>query len=130
MTTRRSPSCRDSIPWWAIAGGRRSVAVVLQFVGSVWAYDLLLKPTTAGPVAMATARGLDVMLGAGSGAWRRALPAALTVATHTLATTVLSRAEVHGSKDAVVPRLAVAGTAAAATAAASSRSWRPIGWPP
>lgn len=111
----------------ALAGGRRSVAVVLPLVGSVWAYDLLLKPTPAGPVAMAGARGLDVLLGAGSGDWRRALPAALTVATHTLATTVLSRDEVHGSRNAVVGRLAVAGTTLAATAAAVGRPGGPGG---
>lgn len=102
----------------ALAGGRRAAAVVLPLVATVWAYDLLLKATPAGPVAMATARGLDVLLGAGSGSWRRAVPAAMTVGTHTLATTWLSRDEVHGSKDGLVASLSVAGTAGAAIAAA------------
>lgn len=103
----------------ALAGGRRALGVALPLVGSVWWYDLALKPTPAGPVTMAAARGLDVLLGAGTGSWTRALPAALTVATHTLATTVLSRDEVHGSRDGVVPALALAGTAVATAAVAA-----------
>ena len=100
----------------ALAGGRRAVAAALPLVGTVWAYDLVLKPTRFGPVMMATARGLDVLLGAATGSWQRAVPAALTVATHTFTTTVLSRDEVHGSRNGVVGSLAVAGTASAAVA--------------
>jgi 4-hydroxybenzoate polyprenyltransferase len=64
----------------------------------VWAYDLALKRTPAGPAAMATARGLDLLLGATAtgGSVHPALPAALTLATHTLAVTTVSRGETHG----------------------------------
>jgi 4-hydroxybenzoate polyprenyltransferase len=102
-----------------IAGGRRSLAVALPLVGAVWAYDLVFKSTPLGPAAMASTRLLDVLLGAGQGSLRRAMPAALTVATHTLGTTVLSRDEVHGSRSQAVAGLAIAGTAMAAGAAAN-----------
>jgi 4-hydroxybenzoate polyprenyltransferase len=47
---------------------------------------------------MATARGLDLLLGATAtgGSARPALPAALTLATHTLAVTTVSRGETRG----------------------------------
>ena len=81
----------------AAAGGRRALAVALPLVGTIWAYDLGLKATPAGPVAMAAARGLDVLLGAGSRCLRPALPAATAVAGHTLAVTLLSGGEVAGT---------------------------------
>lgn len=90
-------------------GGRSALGVALPLAATVWAYDLALKSTPAGPLAMATARTLDVLLGAGGA--RSALPAALTVGAHTLGITVLSRGEVHGA-DARVPRAALAGTVA------------------
>ena len=45
------------------AGGRDTIAVSLA--AAVWAYDTVLKNTPAGPVAMATCRALDVLMGAG-----------------------------------------------------------------
>lgn len=118
----------------ALAGGRRTLVLALPLVAAVWAYDLLLKPTAAGPVAMAVTRVLDVLMGAGSGSWDRAIPAALTVGTHTLATTILSRDEVHGSSNGVVGSLVVGGTASAAVAAAiglgSAGLGRAGGWLP
>ncbi|WSW80578.1 UbiA family prenyltransferase [Streptomyces sp. NBC_00996] len=48
----------------AARAGRSSLAVAAPLAATVWAYDLTLKRTPAGPVAMATARGLDVLLGA------------------------------------------------------------------
>ncbi|KGJ72391.1 hypothetical protein GY21_15800, partial [Cryobacterium roopkundense] len=114
-----------------LAGGRRGLAVALPLAASVWAYDVVFKPTALGPVSMATTRLLDVLLGAGAGSWRRALPAALTVFTHTLGTTTLSRDEVHGSRSAVVGTLAVTGTACAAVAAAAGPTLNPAnGWLP
>ncbi|AYY14771.1 4-hydroxybenzoate polyprenyltransferase [Actinobacteria bacterium YIM 96077] len=104
------------------AGGKRALRVAAPLAATVWAYDLLAKPTAAGPPCMAAARGLDVLLGAGE-RWRDAAGPAAAVATHTVAVTGLSRGEVHGSSPAV-GKLAVAGTAAAATAAAASRSGR------
>jgi UbiA prenyltransferase family len=92
-----------------LAGGPRALRVAVPLAAVVWAYDLALKATPAGPVAMAAARALDVLLGAGGA--RPALPAALTVGAHTLAVTALSRGEVHGT-DPRLARAALAGTVA------------------
>lgn len=92
----------------AAAGGKRALRVAVPLAATVWAYDFLLKPTPLGPVAMAAARALDVMLGAGGA--KPALPAALTVGAHTLAVTVLSQSEVDGAKPAL-PAAAMAATA-------------------
>lgn len=97
-----------------LAGGRRALAVAVPLAGAVWCYDLALKGTPAGPAAMAACRGLDVLLGASSGQWRRAAVPALTVAAHTYTVTVLSRCEVTGGSP-----LLPAGTLAATTAVAA-----------
>jgi 4-hydroxybenzoate polyprenyltransferase len=97
----------------ALAGGRPALRIALPLAATVWAYDVVLKPTPLGPVAMAAARGLDVLLGA-AGA-RRAWPSALAVSAHALATTVLSRDEVTGAAGAA-PRAAL-GTTLALTVA-------------
>jgi 4-hydroxybenzoate polyprenyltransferase len=102
-----------------LAGGRSALAVAVPLAASVWAYDLAAKNTAAGPAAMATARGLDVLLGAG-GQWRRAALPVAAVAVHTTAVTGLSRGEVHGSSPSA-GLLATAGTAAAAALAALER---------
>ncbi|MFV5991903.1 SCO3242 family prenyltransferase [Streptomyces sp. NPDC056231] len=108
----------------ALGGGRAALPTAVSLAGVVWAYDLALKSTPAGPAAMATARGLDVLLGgAGSGRTRAALPAALTVAAHTFAVTVLSRREVSGASRAVpAATLAASGTVTAAAVAYGSRA--------
>ncbi|MEB3965488.1 prenyltransferase, partial [Streptomyces kunmingensis] len=83
---------------------------------TVWAYDLGLKRTPAGPAAMGAARGLDVLMGAAAshhaghpdGATppdrtaplRAAAPSALTLATHTAAVTTVSRNETTGGTPA------------------------------
>jgi hypothetical protein len=92
-----------------LAGGRRALAVAVPLAATVWAYDLALKQTRAGPVAMAAARGLDVLMGAGAGRLRPALPAAGLVAAHTLTVTALSRSEVAGA-DPRLPRATLAAT--------------------
>ncbi len=102
----------------AALGGRRAVAVAVPLAATVWAYDMLAKPTPLGPVVMAAARGLDVVLG-GSAAPRRAVPAALALGAHTCAVTVLSRGEVHGSSPAVA-RAALTTTTAVAAAVAGT----------
>lgn len=99
----------------AVAGGRRALRVAVPLAAAVWTYDLLAKPTPAGPVVMAAARGLDVLLGAGGRERAAALPA-LAVATHTAGVTVLSRGEVHGGS-ASSARVALGATATAAAAA-------------
>jgi 4-hydroxybenzoate polyprenyltransferase len=99
-----------------LAGGRRALAVAVPLAAAVWAYDLVLKSTPAGPVGMAACRGLDVLLGAGAGRLRPAVPAALAVATHAFTVTAISRDEVSGGSSTVVGA-SLAGTAAAAAGA-------------
>ncbi|MFF3686037.1 UbiA family prenyltransferase [Streptomyces sp. NPDC002187] len=48
----------------ASRAGRPALAVATALSATVWAYDLHLKHTKAGPAAMAAARGLDLLLGA------------------------------------------------------------------
>ncbi|WP_369250358.1 UbiA family prenyltransferase [Streptomyces sp. R41] len=171
----------------AARAGRPSLAVAAPLAATVWAYDLTLKRTPAGPVAMATARGLDVLLGAAATAGtapsrdrvfgtaatagtapsrdrvfgtavtagavrsrdrlfgpaangrvapgqdvplrmatlsrtaRRALPSALTLATHTLAVTMVSRGETQGGSP-VAPLAALATTAALAWELSNGRA--------
>nr|WP_202449298.1 UbiA family prenyltransferase [Streptomyces sp. SID2999] len=82
----------------AARAGRPALAVAAPLAATVWAYDLGLKRTPAGPVAMATARALDLLLGAAtaSGRVRPALPSAALLGTHTLAVTTVSRHETQG----------------------------------
>lgn len=102
----------------AWAGGRPAARVAGLLAGVVWAYDTTLKNGPAGPAAMAAARGLDVLLGAGAAGRTSAgaAPAAL-LAAHTAGVTLLSRGEVHGASPSIA-RAAVATTAATAAAAA------------
>ncbi|MFF4660564.1 SCO3242 family prenyltransferase [Streptomyces sp. NPDC001381] len=110
----------------AAAGGRRSLRGALPLAGLVWAYDLKLKTTPAGAVAMAGARTLDVLAGAlvpGPGAVpaaealrRGAVPAAL-VGIHTGTLMALSRHEISGAPPNVpAATLAVSTAMALATA--------------
>ncbi|MBE1492774.1 SCO3242 family prenyltransferase [Plantactinospora soyae] len=103
-----------------LAGGRRALAVAVPLAGTIWAYDLVAKNTSAGPAVMAACRGLDVLLGASQGRTVRAVPAALTVAAHTYTVTELSRREVSGASRAL-PAATLAGTAAVAAAAMAGR---------
>ncbi|WSM04332.1 UbiA family prenyltransferase [Streptomyces sp. NBC_01716] len=48
----------------ASRAGRPSLALTTALAATVWAYDLRLKHTAAGPAAMGAARALDVLLGA------------------------------------------------------------------
>lgn len=107
----------------ALAGGRRATAVAVPLAASVWAYDLRLKATPAGPAAMAVARALDVLLGAGAGRLRSATSPAAIVAAHTLAVTVLSRREVTGGTP-LLPAATLAATGAVGVAAAASTTRR------
>ena len=102
----------------ALAGGRPAAVTAVALAGTVWAYDTVLKDTSAGPVAMAAARGLDVLLGASaSGRTRAGLVPAGLLATHTAGVTLLSRGEVHGTQ----PRTAsLAGGVTVLTAAAAA----------
>ncbi|UFQ19241.1 MULTISPECIES: SCO3242 family prenyltransferase [Streptomyces] len=102
----------------ASRAGRPALAVAGTLAGTVWAYDLGLKHTPAGPAAMAAARGLDLLLGATATAGpgdsaraRHALPSAGALAAHTLAVTVVSRREAEGGSSAA-PLAALAVTTA------------------
>ncbi|MFC7221236.1 SCO3242 family prenyltransferase [Streptomyces polyrhachis] len=105
----------------AAAAGRRPLGVGAALAATVWAYDLRLKQTAAGPAAMAAARGLDLLLGAaagGSPTYRShqapsPLGAAAFLAAHTYAVTAVSRNEAWGGR-AATPAAALAGTLAVA----------------
>jgi 4-hydroxybenzoate polyprenyltransferase len=113
---RVSPTTALAVAAACTAGGitlarlARGLPVSLPLAVAVWAYDLALKQTAAGPVAMATCRTLDVLAGAGSPR-RRAIPAAALVGAHTAVVTGLSRQEASGGDRKGVYR-AMAGTAA------------------
>jgi hypothetical protein len=97
-----------------LAARRRALRIALPLAATVWAYDLKLKDTPAGPAAMAAARGLDVLLGGGPRAGR----AAAAIAAHTYGVTTLSRGEVNGGTRARAATSLAAVVAAAALAAA------------
>jgi 4-hydroxybenzoate polyprenyltransferase len=103
-----------------LTGGRKALALAVPLAGAVWAYDLVLKNTPAGPAAMAACRALDVLMGAAGGNVRRAALPAATVFAHTYTVTALSRAEVDGATPAL-PAATLAGTAVVAASAAVSR---------
>lgn len=123
------------------AGGRSALATSTVLAATAWSYDLKAKNTVAGPVFMAAARALDVLVGAGDQR-RRAWAPALAVGTHILGVTAMSRGEVHGSTP-LPARGALAATSAitAATlggpvrraAASTAGAWAPAGaaaWAP
>ncbi|GAB1333131.1 UbiA family prenyltransferase [Streptomyces sennicomposti] len=97
----------------AARAGRPALAVATPLAATVWSYDLLLKRTPAGPAAMATARSLDLLLGAAAGAGhvRPALSSAALLGTHTLAVTAVSRQEARGGSP-LAPLTALAATGA------------------
>ncbi|MFB7248943.1 SCO3242 family prenyltransferase [Streptomyces populi] len=106
----------------ALAAGRPAALTAAALAGTVWAYDLRLKHTPAGPAAMAAARGLDLLLGAVAGAGpgtgagprpravRGALLPAAVLGAHTYALTAVSRGEVQGGRAG--PPLAALGATA------------------
>ncbi len=81
----------------AAAGGKKGFAIASLLGAAVWAYDMGLKHTPAGPASMAACRTLDVMLGAG-----RVTPMAFAVGAHTYGISILGRAEVSGADQATV----------------------------
>ncbi|MFF4755885.1 SCO3242 family prenyltransferase [Streptomyces sp. NPDC002514] len=102
----------------AARAGRPALAVATSLAATVWAYDLVLKRTPAGPAAMAAARGLDLLLGAAAtratpDAVRGALPSAALLSSHTLAVTAVSRRETTGGSP-LAPLAALATTVALA----------------
>jgi hypothetical protein len=100
----------------ALLGGKSAMRVAAPLAAVVWAYDLHLKHTSLGPVAMAAARGLDVLLGAHERP-RAALLPATAMAAHTAGVTALSRGEVYGCRPGLAAGVA-AGTGLTALAVA------------
>jgi hypothetical protein len=105
----------------SIAGGKSSLRTSAVLAATAWSYDLGGKNTRVGPVLMATARSLDVLVGAGS-ARRRALAPALAVGAHILGVTVMSRGEVHGGTSGPANAALAATSMIAAGTVAGSRS--------
>ncbi|MFI6348062.1 SCO3242 family prenyltransferase [Streptomyces sp. NPDC050560] len=114
----------------AAAAGRPALTVATALAATVWAYDLRLKHTPAGPAAMGAARGLDLLLGAAAGRGgegaRKALPSAAALTAHTLAVTAVSRHETQGGSTGT-PLAALALTAALARALAAPPPTLPAG---
>ncbi|MFG2830200.1 SCO3242 family prenyltransferase [Streptomyces sp. NPDC048434] len=131
----------------AAAASRPALLTATALAATVWAYDLHLKNTPAGPAAMACARTLDLLQGAvatappGTARQRRpedtgradtrhpsgaarsaraALPSAVLLGAHTLAVTTVSRREAQGSSSAL-PLAGLAAVAAVAGAAMGGR---------
>ncbi|MFE4531391.1 SCO3242 family prenyltransferase [Streptomyces anulatus] len=130
----------------AARAGRPALTVATGLAATVWAYDLHLKHTKAGPAAMAAARSLDLLLGAtatatgvrapggtsapdnvaaaahrGLPACLPALPAALVLGSHTYGVTAVSRHETQGGSTGTP--LAVLATTTALAAAVLRESW-------
>ncbi|MFE6894378.1 SCO3242 family prenyltransferase [Streptomyces sp. NPDC057694] len=120
----------------ALAAGRPAALTATALAGTVWAYDLRLKHTPAGPAAMAAARGLDLLLGAvastgsragGGGtaaAVRRALLPAAVLGAHTYAVTTVSRSETQGGSTGAPLAALGATTALGALTGARRRTGR------
>ncbi|OQR64611.1 hypothetical protein B6E66_07870 [Streptomyces maremycinicus] len=102
------------------AAGRPAAWCATALAGTVWAYDLRLKHTKAGPAAMAAARGLDLLLGAvataGSGHAARPQPSAghPSRGTATGASAAASAAAPAGGVGGVPARLTAGAPAARA----------------
>lgn len=117
----------------AARAGRPALTVATGLAATVWAYDLRLKHTPAGPAAMAAARGLDLLLGAAAttpgsatASARAALPSAALLAAHTYAVTTVSRHEAQGgSTTAPLAALAAAAGIGGAVARTSRGRARP-----
>ena len=111
----------------AAADGAGALGLAAPLAAAVWAYDLGLKPTAAGPAAMSACRAIDVLVGARGAA--AALPAAAIVAAHTAVVTGVSRHEAGGGgAAAAVARAAAVATGAVALAGAvSGRPSAPAG---
>ncbi len=97
-------------------GGAPALRTALPLAATVWSYDLIAKGTPAGPWAMAAARSLDVLLGAGRSP-RRAAPAAAIIGAHTLVVTFVSVHEADGATSRL-PTGALAGFGATAATTA------------
>ncbi|MGW8767638.1 SCO3242 family prenyltransferase [Streptomyces sp. NPDC055815] len=123
----------------ASRAGRPALLTATALATTVWAYDLGLKHTPAAPATMATARALDLLLGALASAkpthrpalltaTARALPSAALLAAHTYAVTAVSRHETQGGSTRT-PLAALAVTLAVAGAASGTGKGAATGGP-
>ncbi|MFC5219002.1 SCO3242 family prenyltransferase [Streptomyces coerulescens] len=126
----------------ATRAGRPAAAVAGALAATVWAYDLKLKHTRAGALAMGAARGLDVLLGAVAAGGRPLRPAvalsSAALVAHTYAVTRVARNETTGGSGlAPVAALVTSSTIGAALASrgaggvarsqvAGRSGWQPV----
>lgn len=111
----------------ALLGGRSALAIGAPLALMVVTYDAAAKDAALGPLAMASTRGLDVLLGAHASpaaAWQPAL----AMTAHTAGLTWLSRGEVHGTRPEVAAAVA-AGTVVVAAATAHAAHHDPHAGP-
>ncbi|WP_392673991.1 SCO3242 family prenyltransferase [Streptomyces sp. LN785] len=99
----------------AARAGRPALAVATGLAATVWAYDLRLKHSQAGPAAMATARALDLLLGATATATGTGTRTTAGTAG-TARTAVTARADAKEPRTALPVRTAPAGAALRAAA--------------
>ncbi|MEV5608630.1 SCO3242 family prenyltransferase [Streptomyces sp. NPDC052225] len=103
----------------AFRAGRTAGILGTGLAATVWAYDLSLKHTPAGPLAMAAARGLDVLLGAAAtaGPASEGPPGQGHLATHAAQATHAARDPLASpARAALNAALALAAHTAAVTA--------------
>lgn len=105
----------------AARAGRPALAVATGLAATVWAYDLHLKHTKAGPAAMAAARALDLLLGATATgpATTRASTAATAGAAERGATPATARAAERGATRTALPAALLLGAHTYAVTAVS-----------
>ncbi|MFE5483159.1 SCO3242 family prenyltransferase [Streptomyces sp. NPDC056527] len=129
----------------AARAGRPALTVATALAATVWAYDLHLKHTPAGPAAMAGARALDLLLGTVATSTggpspspsphpplrpshrppREALRSAALLGAHIYGVTTVSRHEAQGGSTRT-PLLALATTLALAAEATRTAKARPL----
>ncbi|WP_394818248.1 SCO3242 family prenyltransferase [Streptomyces griseus] len=101
----------------AARAGRPALTVATGLAATVWAYDLHLKHTKAGPAAMAAARSLDLLLGATATATgKAAAPGTGTPAVGARFDNVAGRAARAGATPARASLTSVRGAAGPAPA--------------
>lgn len=108
----------------ASRAGRPALATATALAGTVWAYDLGLKRTPAGPLAMAAARGLDLLLGATATATGASAGARADAAARTATATDAGPAGSAAKTSPKTPRSAEA-TATCPSLAAAARAALP-----
>ncbi|PRH80663.1 prenyltransferase [Streptomyces solincola] len=110
----------------AARAGRPAFLVAGSLAGTVWAYDLRMKHSAAGPAVMAAARSLDLLLGAASAAHPVRAGAAGTAAPHAAADTPRPSAPGLRSPEPAAAALASAALLGAHTAAVTMLSRREV----